>query len=64
MTDEQLLAFKREVDEIVALRDNLKATQERCNELLEDSRQKGRRIKVLEAEIEALRELFPIKGES
>ena len=46
----------RELQEMQALRDNLTATQTRCGELLEDSRQKGRRIKALEAELEILRE--------
>ena len=60
MIDEELRAFKREVDEVVALRDNLTATQQRCNELLEESRSRGRRIRMLEAEIEVLRTLIPI----
>lgn len=58
-----LRRLKAELDEITALRDNLKATQERCSELLEDSRQKGRRIKVLEAELEALRQAWLDKHE-
>lgn len=49
-------AVLRELREMEALRDNLTATQARCGELLEDSRQKGRRIKALEAELEILRE--------
>lgn len=61
MTDIELRRMKRELDEIIALRSNLVATQNRCNELLEASRSQGRRIKVLEAEIEILREaLAPV----
>jgi hypothetical protein len=44
MTDEQLRALKAELDEVVALRDNLKATQGRCNELLEENRQLKREL--------------------
>lgn len=52
----QLRLLLRRLRDYDAMADNLKATQERCGELLEDSRQKGRRIKALEAEIEILRE--------
>ena len=58
MTDDELKRLKREIDEVICLRDNLRATQERCGELLEDSRLKGRRIIVLEAELEAMRQAF------
>lgn len=57
MTDDEFKRLKREIDEVGALRDNLTATQQRCNELLEDSRAKGRRIKELEAELASLRKL-------
>jgi hypothetical protein len=50
---EHLLAVKEGLDEVVALSDNLRATQERCNQLLEESRQLGRDnralVKVLKA---------------
>lgn len=52
----QVRVLLRRLRDYDAMADNLKATQERCGELLEDSRQKGRRIKALEAEIEILRE--------
>lgn len=52
----QVRAVLRRLRDYDAMSDNLKATQERCNELLEDSRQKGRRISILETEIEVLRE--------
>lgn len=55
MTDDEFKRLKREVDEVDALRDNVKACQQRCNELLEDSRLKGRRIVALERELEHLR---------
>lgn len=54
MTREQLWALKQELDEVVALRDNLKATQERCNELLEESRTQKRTIKALELQVREL----------
>lgn len=57
MTDDEFKRLKREIDEVGALRDNLTATQQRCNELLEDSRAQGRRIKELEAELASLRKL-------
>jgi len=52
----QVRMLLRRLRDYDAMSDNLKATQERCGELLEDSRQKGRRIKALEAELEILRE--------
>lgn len=52
----QIRMLLRRLRDYDAMADNLKATQERCGELLEDSRQKGRRIKALEAELEILRE--------
>lgn len=54
MTDEQLHALKREFDEVVALRDNLKATQERCSQLLNESRRQAKVIKQLEARWNAM----------
>ena len=44
MTDEQLQALKAELDEVVALRANLKATQQRCNELLAETREQRKTI--------------------
>lgn len=52
----QVRMLLRRLRDYDAMSDNLKATVNRCSELLEDSRQKGRRIKALEAELEILRE--------
>jgi hypothetical protein len=38
MTDEEFKKLKVEIDEVGALRDNLKATQDRCSQLLNESR--------------------------
>lgn len=55
--------LRRLLNEREDLRNNLQASQERCNELLEDTRKKGRHIKALEVEIEALRAVLPVKEE-
>lgn len=47
MTDEELKALKRELDEVVALRDNMTATVNRCSELLEETRRQRREQKFL-----------------
>lgn len=38
MTDEEWLAFKREFDELVQLRLNMKSCHDRCNELIDENR--------------------------
>jgi hypothetical protein len=58
---EQLLAVKAELDEHVALSDNLRATQERCTELLEENRQLARDKRVLVRVLEACK--LHIEGE-
>jgi len=44
MTDDELKRLKREIDEVSALRDNLKSTQERCGVLLEENRDLKRQL--------------------
>jgi len=61
MTDEQLKTLKSEldeidlagmvIDEVRALRKNMKSTQERCTELLEENRRLKREKKMLEASV-------------
>ena len=59
MTDEQLKALKVEFDELVALRDNLKATQERCTQLINEKRELERQLARLKTRWMALLDELP-----
>jgi hypothetical protein len=54
MTDEELLRLKRELDEVVYLRANMRACQERCDALNTDNRALRRQVDQLQG---ALRDL-------
>jgi len=44
MTNEEFKRLKAEIDEVAALRDNLKATQNRCTDLLTENRRLNREL--------------------
>ena len=44
MTIDELKALKTELDELVALRENLASTQQRCTELLLENRRLNREL--------------------
>jgi uncharacterized membrane protein len=52
-----LRSVLRQLQEVQALRDNLRATQARCGELLEETRAQRRRIKELEDELAVVRKV-------